>query len=223
MKIKELKLFTKNVKKQKEFYHNILGFDLISNQENKFTIKVGFTKLTFIKSKIDYKYHYCFLIPSNKLEESIEWLKKRLKIVKIENKKETQFFASWNAESVYFYDGVGNLAEFIVRYDLKNETTKAFNSSQIISVNEIGMPSNNVNKLNQQLEKQINSKFWRGNLERFATNGNQNGLFLLVNNEIKKEWFPTTLFPESAPFEAIVEVHKNKFKLEFKNQILKIN
>jgi hypothetical protein len=145
-----------------------------------------------------------------------------LDIIKIGTNKDTQIFESWHAESVYFYDGSGNIAEFIVRYDLHNDTKTPFDVSQIISVNEIGMPSNNSEKLNQELEEKINSKFWKGDLKRFATNGSQNGLFLLVNNEFKKEWFPTTIFPKSAPFEAEVDIDNTCHKIEFKNQKLNV-
>ncbi len=161
-----------------------------------------------------------FLIPSNKLNEGINWLNQRLNLIKIEGNRVIQHFESWNADSIYFLDGAGNIGEFIVRYDLKNETNKPFNISHIISVNEIGMPTNDVKAINKQLEHELNLKFWKGNLERFATNGTQDGLFLLVNNEIKDKWFPTDLFPQSSPFEAKVEVKNKEFDISFRNSKL---
>ena len=123
MKIKEILLFTNELPKQKFFYKNILGFDLLTETKNEFSLQVGWTILKFKYSPEPYKYHYCFLIPSNKLEEAIIWLKKRLTIIST-NDNPVHHFESWNAHASYFYDGAGNLAEFIVRHDLKNENQK---------------------------------------------------------------------------------------------------
>ncbi|HHH49659.1 MAG TPA: glyoxalase [Saprospiraceae bacterium] len=222
MKIKELKLFTSKLLEQKEFFKNILGFEILAEDENEFSIQIGLTKFSFQKTEKDHKYHYCFLIPSNKLGESIEWLKERLELIKIEGNRITQKFESWNAESVYFYDGAGNLAEFIVRYDLKNDQDGTFNLAQILSVNEIGMPTNDVKKINKQLEEELNSKFWKGDLKRFGVNGTQEGLFLLVNNELKKIWFPTKVNTESAPFQATIDVDGKEHQIIFEHQAFKI-
>jgi catechol-2,3-dioxygenase len=222
MIIKELKLFTNKLTIQKYFFENVLGFSIINNNNQRFSIQIGHTKLTFEKSNRNHKYHYCFLIPSNKLDESITWLNKRLEIIKIENDSIKQKFESWNAESVYFYDGARNLAEFIVRYDLKNNNSDEFDQSQIISVNEIGMPTSNVKKINTALEEQLHTKFWKGDLQRFGTNGTQNGLFLLVNNQIKKNWFPTTLNTESTPFEATIIVKNKSYQIKFEKEQCKL-
>ena len=222
MKLKFLTLFTNQLPEQKDFYTKTLGFELLNNAKDSFAVQVGFTKLKFKLSEEDVKYHYCFLIPSNKLNESIGWLQDRLKLIRIEGDRVIQNFESWNADSIYFYDGAGNLAEFIVRYDLKNESEEAFDLPQILCVNEIGMPTNDVAKINTVLEEKLNSKFWKGDLERFGTNGSQNGLFLLVNNELKKTWFPTEVITQSSPFEAIVEVDGNIFDIKFYNQEINI-
>ncbi len=222
MKIKSLTLFTNKLSKQQDFYTKTLGFELLDEAQDSFVIQVGFTKLKFKLRTKHYKYHYCFLIPSNKLSESISWLQERLELIKIEEERVIQHFENWNADSVYFYDGAGNLAEFIVRYDLKNENQEAFSLSHILSVNEIGMPTHNVAKMNAQLEDKLNSKFWKGDLERFGTNGTQNGLFLLVNNEVKETWFPTELETQSSPFEATVDVAGTVFDIKFYNQEISV-
>ena len=223
MKIKEITLYTNQLQHQKVFYSSTLGFKILEETPSMFSIQIKNTNLRFFKSKKDHKYHYCFLIPSNKLDEAIHWLKKRLPIIKIEGQRIKQKFESWNAESVYFYDGAGNLAEFIVRYDLKNEQATPFNLSQFLSVNEIGMPTNNITALNDELEQKLHTHFWKGDLERFGTNGSQNGLFLLVNNTVKKNWFPTTITTEAAPFEALIVVDKKKHKIIFEDGKIKGN
>lgn len=218
MKIREITLFANQLSEQLYFYKNILGFEITHENSRNFTFQVGFTKITFERSEQKYIYHYCFLLPCNQLEAAIKWLNPRLDILKIEGERVIENFDTWNAHSIYFYDGAGNIVEFIVRHDLKNQTTKErFDLSQILCLNEIGMPTSDAKKINQQIEKELNSKYWKGDLERFGTNGTQDGLFLLVNNEIKKEWFPTTLQTQSSPFYGVFEVENYLYALQFKN------
>lgn len=222
MKFCELKLYTSKLESELKFYSETLGFKLLKQNENSFTVKIGWSKLTFVKSENEYKYHYCFLIPSNHLNQALKWMEKRLKIIDIEGGRKTQNFESWNADSFYFYDASGNIAEFIVRYDLKNEDESDFDISKVLGVNEMGMPINNVRKINKQLENELNSKFWKGDLERFGTNGNQEGILLLPNYEIKEIWFPTTIKIKPQPFEAIIENNEQEYKIEYKEEQLKI-
>jgi catechol-2,3-dioxygenase len=223
MKIREITLFTNQLTEQLYFYKKTLGLEIIRNSIRNFTFQVGFTKVTFEASEQKHIYHYCFLIPSNQLEAAIKWLNNRLDIIKIEDERIIQNFESWNADSIYFYDGVGNIVEFIVRYDLKNESKKKkFDISQILCLNEIGMPTKNIAELNQKLETELNSKFWKGDLDHFGTNGTQEGLFLLLNNEIKKEWFPTDLETESSPFYGIFEVENSLYAMQFKKEKMNV-
>jgi hypothetical protein len=222
MRIKALTLFSNDLKSQKLFYQETLGFVPTDETDDSFTINVGWSNLTFKKSVEKFCYHYCFLIPSNKLEEALLWFSNRIGIVPIENKF-TNFFEGWNARSFYFYDGNGNLTECIVRYDLDNPIDSPFTNSDLLCVNEIGMASGQIQMLNDTLEYEIDSYFWKGDKGRFATNGNQEGLFLLVNNENKKNWFPTKLRTESSPFAASIETKKGLFDIAFSNGEIKVS
>ncbi len=220
MKIKKLKLYTKTLELEKEFYSKTLGFEVIENFSNSFTLKVGWSELTFEKSKKDYKYHYCFLIPSNKLTQALEWMQKRVKIIDLENGKKTQRFESWNADSFYFYDASGNIAEFIVRYELENHEYSDFKISDVLCVNEIGMPTKDVVNLNNQLQDNFGTEFWKGDPQRFGTNGSQEGLFLLPNYNIKEIWFPTSIKIKPEPFSAVIINNGKKYFMEYKNEEL---
>lgn len=223
MKFKKLKLFTDKLESQLNFYVEVLGFQLLNKTDNSFSVKAGWSELTFEKSEIEYYYHYCFLIPSNQLKQALEWMGKRVEIIDIENGRKIQNFESWNADSFYFYDSCGNIAEFIVRYDLKNDDDGDFDISKVIGVNEMGMPTNDVGKINQRLEDELNTEFWKGDTKRFGTNGSQEGIWLLPNYEVKDAWFPTTLKIKPQPFEAIVENAENEYSVEYKSETLTIS
>ncbi|MBT4776007.1 MAG: glyoxalase [Crocinitomicaceae bacterium] len=217
MKIIELTLYTNEISNQLKFYSSILGFKIIEESTSSFSVQVGHSKLTFKESEKSFIYHYCFLIPSNKLNESIEWLNKRVAIISYENGRVIEPASKeWNADSVYFLDPAGNILEFIVRYDLNNfNHSKSFDLSQILCVNEIGMPSKNLKKINRILVKKLGSKLWTGNLERFGANGTQDGLFLLVNYNTKRNWFPTEVVPAPSPFYGVFESNGLNHQLSY--------
>ncbi len=223
MRIRKIKLYTNTLEKEKQFYTKKLGLPVLSESNNHFSVEVGWTEFTFEKSNQNHAYHYCFLIPSNKLIEGMEWFEKRVPILEIEKGRKTHVFDTWNAESFYFYDGSGNIAECIVRYDLKNETLDDFNFHQLLCVNEIGMPTNDIVKTNQILEDELSSPFWKGDQKRFGANGTNEGLFLMPNYTVKDLWFPTTSKITIAPFEAQIKSRNKDYSLVYRDEDITIN
>lgn len=221
MIIQELILYSHNLDDQFSFYKDILGLNPV-RESNRIWVQVGQTKLTFEQSDIKHQYHYCFLVPSNKFTEAKHWIQYKLDLIPIEAGRYVQRFEDWNADSIYFYDGNGNLAEFIARYDLENDIERSFDQTEIINVNEIGMCISDIEQINNSLEEALGSLFYKGDRVRFGTHGNKEGLFLLVNNNEKKEWFPTTLKTKSYPFVATVKTDNGKFKVRFENDDIQI-
>lgn len=216
MKIKELQLFTNQLEKQKEFFLNVLGCELYENTEHEFCLNIGWSKLKFVQSDSIHLYHYCFLIPSNKLHEALAWMNSRTATVDLENGEKIVHFEDWNAESFYFYDGGGNIAEFIVRYDLKNEIDSAFDLDKIIGVNEIGLGTTDIEKVNYDLEEKTGSLLYKGDLTRFGTNGSDEGMFLIPNYNLKETWFPTEIKIKAEPFESIVEINSQNYFVNYR-------
>ena len=220
MKFKELTLFTNELAKQKHFYSVVLGFELIEDQKKEFSLKIGWSKLRFVETEVNYTYHYCFLIPSNQLHASLEWLSNRTKTIEISPGEKIVNFEDWNADAFYFLDGSGNIAEFIVRYDLKNEVNADFNCNSILGLNEIGIATKDISSINKQLQDSIGTKLYKGDLIRFGTNGSAEGIFLLPNYALKDTWFPTVIKIKPEPFEAIVENNSNQFSVVYRNEKL---
>ncbi len=216
MRFTNVTLYTDQLESQKAFYTSILGFECIEDKSDSFAVQVGWSKLTFHESKNAHKYHYYFLIPSNHLESSLSWLESKTDIINKHGQKIFNF-DSWNAASFYFYDGSGNLAKFITKPDLENESNVDFNIDQILCVNEIGMPSDSIKEINDKLETESNSKFWKGNFERFGTNGNQEGMFLLVDKTVKTIWFPTEMKITSPGFDVYIDADGNMYDIQFKD------
>lgn len=217
MRILELKLYTSELEKQRAFFLETMGFELLEEDSDAFSVKVGWSKLQFVRSTMPHSYHYCFLIPANQLHGALEWVDQRTETVETEPGEKIVHFESWNAESFYFFDGAGNIAECIVRHDLKNASATPFGVSSLLCVNEIGMGTDDVEGLNQQLTNEIGTPFYKGDLQRFGTNGSEEGIFLIPNYNLKEIWFPTELKIKPEPFEAIVQESGQTFSVLYRD------
>jgi hypothetical protein len=158
------------------------------------------------------------MIPCYQLEQALTWMEKSVVIVTDADGLKTHHFDSWNADAFYFFDASGNIAEFIVRYDLQNDNQADFDISRVLCANEIGMPSQNIAKLNEHLNQEMKTDLWKGDLDRFGVHGDQEGLFLLPNYKIKEVWFPTRVKIQPEPFEAIMEADGKKYEVEYRNE-----
>lgn len=215
MRINELTLQTSKLQEVKSFYTKILGLEINEETFDMFSVKIGWSTLRFKKSTTQHLYHYCFLIPSNVFEEALEWMVERVAILEIENGEKIVNFEEWNAQSFYFYDGSGNIAEFIVHHDLNNDIYQEFNIAEVLGISEIGIGTDDVKKINSILEETCQTEFWKGDLIRFGTNGAQEGKFLLSNYNEKETWFPTQIKIEPSPFEIKIENKGKLYQLKY--------
>ena len=222
MRFKKIKLYTNQLASEKRFYSEILGFKIADEHSGFFSVKVGWTVLSFEKSETEHNYHYCFLLPANTINQALEWMEKRTEVIDIEEGRKIENFKDWNADSFYFHDASGNIAEFSVRYDLENNIESEFDHPEVLGVNEMGLATKDVQNINNQLQTGLGTKFWKGDLKRFGTNGSQEGIFLLPNYKMKEFWFPTSLRIKPEPFEAVVENNGKTYHVEFRNEKLSI-
>lgn len=223
MRIRELHLFTNDLEKTKSFYNTIFSFDIIDEKDDQFSVQIGWTKLSFIKSTQNSIYHFSFLVPKNQFEHAFNWMKNKVEILYTEPNHQFATFENWNAKSFYFYDGAGNLAEIITHYNLDYEPNTEFNHTSILGISEIGLPTTSIKTINEILEEKTTSKFWKGDEKTFGTNGSDEGKILLPNYFIKKTWFPTDLMIHPTPFTTIIENDHLYSKIIFDNNKLNIS
>ncbi|TDS17514.1 hypothetical protein [Sphingobacterium paludis] len=151
----------------------------------------------------------------------MQWLSSKVEIINAEGDKKVVFFDTWNAHSFYFYDAAGNIAECIVRHDLKNHADKPFNITSFLCVNEIGLATDDIYKMNKQLEAFFGTRLWKGDQERFAANGSQEGLFLLPNYLVKEIWFPSDVAVQPNPLAGIIDNRGKYYHFQFTDGELK--
>ncbi|MCZ4320254.1 VOC family protein [Aequorivita viscosa] len=216
MKIKELTLHTSQIALQKKFYGEVLGLKIFRDDENEISFKAGNSILNFLNKEISQPYHFAFNIPSNKVNDALNWLKKRVEIQK-DGKAEIVDFPAWNAESIYFYDADKNILEFIARKNLNNNSQKPFSSEDILEISEIGLATTNFKEKYSFLTSTLGLEKFGGGLEVFSAIGSEHGLFILID-KTRKDWFPTNDKAFSAEFLATIEANEKVMRVEYKNE-----
>lgn len=222
MKIKKLIIYTNNLSKQTQFYSKVLGFEIVETSDIQVSFQIGSSVLIFEHREKCTPYHFAINIPSNKEEEALHWLKKRVTILKDEG-NDIQYFDFWNAYAIYFYDADKNIVEFIARKNLNSNSKQTFSQKSILGISEIGLPTTDIEREFNLLNKKCDIPQFSGNLEAFCTIGSETGLFICVNKNKKEYWYPTKDKPYSSDFRAEIEEKNATFIVDYRNEILNVS
>jgi hypothetical protein len=195
MWIKRIELPTPSLPAQLEYYQNVL--QLPANiKADSLIIQAGRTELVFRQAPDAWagQYHFCFNIPENQFAESKKWLSASPPPLQDENGRDEFQSESWNSNSLYFKDADGNILEFIARHDQMNASRQPFDSTHILQISEIGLPSQDVIAFAGDLCAQLGVSVYRQEpSETFTPIGDEEGLFILpVEDRI---WYPNTAVP----------------------------
>lgn len=220
MTIQDLKIYTSNLEKQVEFYTTCIGLELLEKTAFEAIFKIGKSTLILKKSTLFKPYHIAINIPSNTINEALNWLKLRVDILKDGN-HEIHDFKNWNAKAIYFYDNDNNILELIARQNLNIESSDPFDSKSFLEISEIGLPVNNITETYKALDSIMPIKKYYGNFERFCALGDENGLFICINKNLKT-WYPTNDIAYSSEFEINVSTKGKEYQLEFKHETIGI-
>ncbi len=193
---------THKLNELKSFYVQTLGLALLKEQEGSFTVAVGETNLTFIRTedKDDRpSYHFAFNINESKFKLAKEYVSKRVTLLQEDSQDEFEF-TDWNAHAFYFYDPSGNIVEYIARHSIKSISSDEFTNKDILCVSEVGLPVLDVANVASLLQSEVNLPLWRGDGASFQPIGDEHGLFIVV--ELERKWLPTNdkarIFPITA-------------------------
>jgi catechol-2,3-dioxygenase len=181
MWIKRLKLLTPSLPAQLDYYQNVLQLPA-KIQTDSLIIQAGSTELIFKQADVHWtgQYHFCFNVPENQFAESKKWISAKTPLLQDENGKDEFQSESWNSNSLYFKDAGGNILEFIARHDQQNGMNSAFDSTHILQVSEIGLPSKDVISFAKDLCAQLGVTVYRQEPgETFTPIGDEEGLFIL--------------------------------------------
>ncbi len=124
------------------FYIDVLELPVKNIDNKKIIVTAGRSKLIFEEThdEVNPFYHFAFNIPTNKLDESYKWLQNKVELLWLDDyKSSVAEFINWHAKSIYFLDPAGNILELIARFDLNDNETESFSSTQLRNVSEIGI------------------------------------------------------------------------------------
>ena len=195
MNILELEISAVDLPAQRDFYAKILELP-VTLDAAILEVKAGKTILRFTQAPSEFTsaYHFAFNIPENQYQSAKQWIASRISLLQDKSGTEDFKSQSWNSTSLYFLDAAGNILEFIARHNLQNAATEEFNSSQILNVSEIGLPSEDVIALADQLCTKLGlSVFKQEPNETFTPVGDDHGLFILPIKD--RIWMPDSGVP----------------------------
>ena len=210
MLLKEITLKTKDISVLYNFYRDALQLQVKHPYTNRILIEAGRTTLIFETADYDTDplYHFAFNIPSNKIEEALQWLKNKVELIFIEDYKSyIAEFIGWHARSVYFSDPAGNILELIARSDLDDDPQEAFSSHQICNISEIGIvfPVEEFDSKTNNLLREFQLNYFpkQPPMKHFRAIGDDDGLLIVVPEH--RNWYPTNtpagIFPLALKFE----------------------
>ncbi|AXG75001.1 VOC family protein [Flavobacterium arcticum] len=195
MKILELELLTDTITGTESFYREVLGLEpYMKEGKSVLFYQIGYTKLIFKKSEnVKPVYHFAIDIPNNRFDEGHDFMKKKVDIIPVPGGSNIADFRNWHARSFYFYDNNGNILEFITRYDNNVLSSTAFSNESYISISEIGLVTQKVPEFADSITAKFGVPIFhrQPRAEQFTVLGNDEGLFILVENE--REWYPVTI------------------------------
>ncbi|MFK7799183.1 MAG: VOC family protein [Aureispira sp.] len=213
MYIQHLHLYTNNLQAQHHFYKTILELPTSALQTTTFEVRIGQSQLHFHHKKNATNYHFAINIPANKIKEAASWLADRVVIQPYQG-EEIVDFDFWNAEAVYFYDKDQNIVELIARKNTQPVRDDAFGAAQWLGISEIGTPVEDVPALCHWLIKEGGLERYSGDLKRFAAIGDEEGLFIIINNKERK-WIPNQDIAHTSPFEIQLQVQNRQTHWRF--------
>jgi len=195
MNITRLELLSLDLQAQRDFYENSLELP-VELSSSSLEVKAGKTDIVFLQASPGFEgaYHFAFNIPENQIHAAKEWISSRVALLRDESGNDEFDSKSWNSDSIYFKDPAGNVLEFIARHNLKNPMDGSFDSTRILNVSEIGLPSDDVMGLANELCTRLGlSVFMQQPNESFTPVGDDHGLFILPARD--RIWKPDSGVP----------------------------
>ena len=220
MRIEQLQVYSSNLQEQKNFYGNILQVPLKNVSETSFQVQLGFSVLEFQQKESATPYHIAFHIPALQEELALQWLKKRVSILK-DGGEEIVDFPAWKAKSIYFYDADKNIVEFISRKHFFSPESEKFLGESIVGISEIGLATTDVKSAFDFLNQHFDLEKFTGDYEHFCATGDDEGLFIVINKE-QKDWFPSNDKAFASEFNIGFSTASGKAELAYKNERLQL-
>lgn len=181
-----IELETTSIEPARAFYTGSLELKLVESGEGSFAVQCGQTVLAFkqVPGTQPRQYHFAIDIPTNKLEEALQWANARFPIATKPDGTAIYTFESWNAQAFYFLDPDRNILEFIVRRNSLSDSPEPFTSQQTLYISELGVVTANVVATANSLKDNLSLPCFPDPSQEpnpeFQAMGSDNGLFIVA-------------------------------------------
>lgn len=147
---KSVLLYTDRLAAMRRFYGNILELEITERMEDRFTVRIGSTDVTFVAGDRPSFYHFAINIPGNQFTMLKYWVKDRVPL-NWDGGVDEVYFRSFDADSMYFEDPAGNVIELIGRR--KKDLFGDVSPASFLNVSEVGLVSGDVAAVGHSLQK----------------------------------------------------------------------
>lgn len=179
------------------FYTETLGLPLLDAEPDRFSVRAGATRLTFVAAPGPLPaHHFAFNIPRNLFPVAKAWLATRAALLTQDGQDEFDS-ASWRSRQIYFRDPAGNILELIARQDVPLEGTVPFGPEGLLNVSEVGLPVAAVPATVAALKRDLALPPYGTGNDTFAPVGDETGLLIVVQEG--RHWFPTATPADPVP------------------------
>jgi catechol 2,3-dioxygenase-like lactoylglutathione lyase family enzyme len=190
MRITRIELLATDLDDIERFYGSLLELP-VTRDPDSVTVTVGWSTIVFnVGDARPGAIHVAFTIPRNQFAEAKEWLAQRVQILTSGGTDELVLDREpWHSKSLYFRGPDGIDLELIARQNLPIESTDPFGRASLLCVSEVGRAIPDVPAEVERLRRDFGIEPFGDWVDEFAPVGDQEGLFILVNEG--RVWFPT--------------------------------
>src|SRR5262245_25024308 len=170
-----------------DFYVDRLGFDCDADGAT-----IGETQLVFRGGAGEPFYHFAILVPGNRFDAALDWIRGRAELLPDAESGEVVFdFDNWDALASYFHDPAGNIVELIAHRGVaESQVDDPFTAAELVGISELGLVGEK-RELAAALGE-LGLEHWAGDLdaeERLAFVGEKARTLILSSPG--RGWLPT--------------------------------
>jgi hypothetical protein len=183
-----LTLQSHRLEELQQFYQKNLELPIGTTRTDGFSLRTGPSTIQWKPADASTTpfYHFAWNIPENQFADAKAWLSQRTPLLRDNlTGKDEVHFAAWNAQAVYFRDPAGNIGELIARHTLKNRSTKPFSVESLQCVSEIGLVTDQVQQVSNDVQKKLN---WSKSGAELSFVGDAMGYLIIA--PIGRPWLP---------------------------------
>jgi hypothetical protein len=169
-------------------------------------LRIGETELEFTPAEDEPFYHFALLVPGNRFDAALAWIRERAELLPDRETGEAVFdFDAWDALACYFHDPAGSIVELIAHRGVGEAAAEgSFTGGELIGVSELGLVGD-TRAMAGVLQVALELPLWDGTVRepgRLAFVGEQARTLIL--SPPGRGWLPTGRPAEPHPVEAVL-------------------